>query len=93
MEELGKAFNPQEFEEHESLAGSRGGLRESGLRLHSIRLPGLVAHQEVQFGAPGERYVLRHDTFDRAAYMPGVLLAVRKVRQLPGLVYGLERLL
>jgi 4-hydroxy-tetrahydrodipicolinate reductase len=52
-----------------------------------------VAHQEVQFGAPGERYVLRHDTFDRAAYMPGVLLAVRKVRQLPGLVYGLERLL
>ncbi|NBV59348.1 MAG: 4-hydroxy-tetrahydrodipicolinate reductase [Synechococcaceae bacterium WB4_2_0811] len=93
MEELGKAFNPQELDEHESLAGSRGGLRESGLRLHSIRLPGLVAHQEVQFGAPGERYVLRHDTFDRAAYMPGVLLAVRKVRQLPGLVYGLERLL
>jgi 4-hydroxy-tetrahydrodipicolinate reductase len=93
MEELGKAFNPQELEEHESLPGSRGGQRESGLRLHSIRLPGLVAHQEVQFGATGERYVLRHDTFDRAAYMPGVLLAVRKVRQLPGLIYGLERLL
>ncbi|NBQ21202.1 MAG: 4-hydroxy-tetrahydrodipicolinate reductase [Synechococcaceae bacterium WB6_3B_236] len=80
MEELGKSF-------------SRGGLRPSGLRLHSIRLPGLVAHQEVQFGGLGERYVLRHDTFDRAAYMPGVLLTVRKVRQLPGLVYGLERLI
>jgi len=93
MEELGKSFNAPELDEHESLAGSRGGLRPSGLRLHSIRLPGLVAHQEVQFGGLGERYVLRHDTFDRAAYMPGVLLTIRKVRQLPGLVYGLERLI
>jgi len=93
MEELGKNFNAPELDEHESLAGSRGGLRPSGLRLHSIRLPGLVAHQEVQFGGLGERYVLRHDTFDRAAYMPGVLLTIRKVRQLPGLVYGLERLI
>ena len=93
MEELGKTFNAPEVDEHESLAGSRGGLRPSGLRLHAIRLPGLVAHQEVQFGAPGERYVLRHDTFDRAAYMPGVLLTVRRVRQLSGLVYGLEKLL
>jgi 4-hydroxy-tetrahydrodipicolinate reductase len=93
MEELGKSFNPPQVEEHESLEGSRGGQRESGLRLHSIRLPGLVAHQEVMFGAPGETYTLRHDTIDRSAYMPGVLLSVRKVRQLPGLVYGLERLL
>jgi 4-hydroxy-tetrahydrodipicolinate reductase len=93
MEELGKSFNPQQVEEHETLAGCRGGQRESGLRLHSIRLPGLVAHQEVMFGAPGETYTLRHDTIDRSAYMPGVLLTVRKVRQLGGLVYGLERLL
>lgn len=93
MEELGKSFNAPEVDEHESLAGSRGGLRPSGLRLHAIRLPGLVAHQEVQFGAAGERYVLRHDTFDRAAYMPGVLHTIRRVRQLSGLVYGLERLL
>jgi 4-hydroxy-tetrahydrodipicolinate reductase len=93
MEELGKTFNPPQVEEHETLAGSRGGQRDSGLRLHSIRLPGLVAHQEVMFGAPGETYTLRHDTIDRSAYMPGVLLTVRRVRQLPGLVYGLERLL
>jgi 4-hydroxy-tetrahydrodipicolinate reductase len=93
MEELGKSFNPQQVEEHETLAGCRGGERPSGLRLHSIRLPGLVAHQEVMFGAPGETYTLRHDTIDRSAYMPGVLLSVRKVRQLGGLVYGLERLL
>ncbi|MEX1317437.1 MAG: 4-hydroxy-tetrahydrodipicolinate reductase [Synechococcaceae cyanobacterium] len=93
MEELGKAFNPPQVEEHETLAGCRGGLRASGLRLHSVRLPGLVAHQEVMFGAPGESYTLRHDTIDRSAYMPGVLLTLRRVRQLPGLVYGLERLL
>ena len=93
MEELGKQFNKSEVDEHESLAGSRGGQRPSGLRLHSLRLPGLVAHQEVMFGSPGETYTLRHDTIDRAAYMPGVLLCVRKVRQLQALVYGLERLL
>jgi 4-hydroxy-tetrahydrodipicolinate reductase len=93
MEELGKRFNPEQVEEHESLAGCRGGLRESGLRLHSVRLPGLVAHQEVLFGGLGETYTLRHDTIDRVAYMAGVLLTVRKVRQLSGLVYGLERLL
>ena len=93
MEELGKTFNTAQVEEHETLAGCRGGERASGLRLHSIRLPGLVAHQEVMFGAPGETYTLRHDTIDRSAYMPGVLLTVRRVRQLEGLVYGLERLL
>ena len=93
MEELGKSFNPLQVEEHETLAGCRGGQRDSGLRLHSIRLPGLVAHQEVMFGAPGETYTLRHDTIDRSAYMPGVLLTVRRVRTLGGLVYGLERLL
>jgi 4-hydroxy-tetrahydrodipicolinate reductase len=93
MEELGKHFNPPQVEEHASLPGCRGGLRESGLRLHSVRLPGLVAHQEVLFGGLGETYTLRHDTIDRVAYMAGVLLTVRRVRQLPGLVYGLERLL
>ena len=93
IEELGKDFNSPQVEEHESLAGCRGGLRESGLRLHSVRLPGLVAHQEVMFGAPGETYTLRHDTIDRSAYMPGVLLVARRVRSLEGLVYGLERLL
>jgi 4-hydroxy-tetrahydrodipicolinate reductase len=93
IEELGKTFNEPQVEEHESLAGCRGGRRESGLRLHSLRLPGLVAHQEVLFGAPGETYTLRHDTIDRSAYMPGVLLVIRRVRVLEGLVYGLERLL
>ena len=75
------------------MPGCRGAHRKSGLRIHSIRLPGLVAHQEVMFGSDGETYTLRHDTIDRSAYMPGVLLTVRKVRQLTGLIYGLERVL
>ncbi len=93
MEDLGKDFNKPEVSSKEILEGSRGGVRPSGLNLHSIRLPGLVAHQEVIFGANGETYTLRHDTIDRSAYMPGVLLSIRKVRSLNSLVYGLEKLL
>ena len=93
IEDLGKSFNTNNINEHETLVGSRGGLRESGLRIHSVRLPGLVAHQEVLFGAPGETYLLRHDTIERSAYMPGVLLAIRKVRNLNKLIYGLEKIL
>ena len=93
IEELGKQFNQNQVDEHESLKGSRGGLRKSGIRVHSLRLPGLVAHQEVLFGALGETYKLRHDTIDRTAYMPGVLLAIRKVIELEGIVYGLERII
>jgi 4-hydroxy-tetrahydrodipicolinate reductase len=62
--------------------------------IHSIRLPGLVAHQEVIFGGPGETLIIRHDTTSRKAFVPGVLLALEKVRELPaGLTVGLEALL
>jgi 4-hydroxy-tetrahydrodipicolinate reductase len=62
--------------------------------IHSIRLPGLVAHQEVVFGGPGETLTIRHDTTSREAFVPGVLLALRKVRELPhGLTVGLDALL
>ncbi len=93
IEDLGKEFNHTDITEKETAAGCRGSLRTSGLRIHSIRLPGLVAHQEVLFGAPGETYSLRHDTIQRSAYMPGVLHTIRKVRNIEGLVYGLERLI
>ena len=93
MEDLGKTYNEKEVIENESLLSCRGGVRSSGLRIHSVRLPGLVAHQQVLFGSQGETYLLKHDTIDRTAYMPGVLLTVRKVRKLQSLVYGLERLL
>jgi 4-hydroxy-tetrahydrodipicolinate reductase len=76
----------------ESIAGSRGAERR-GIRVHAVRLPGLVAHQEILFGAEGQTLSLRHDTVDRTAFMPGVLLAVRQVPDRPGLTVGLDRLL
>jgi 4-hydroxy-tetrahydrodipicolinate reductase len=93
LAELGKTYNPAVVEETEKLTGARGSLADEGIRIHSIRLPGLIAHQEVIFGAPGQLYTLRHDTTDRSCYMPGVLLAIRKVTQLKSLVYGLEKIL
>ncbi len=93
LEEFGKLYNPPAVEETEKLAGARGTQTQDGIRIHSVRLPGLIAHQEVIFGAPGQIYTLRHDTSDRACYMPGVLLSIRKVVQLKSLVYGLDKLL
>jgi 4-hydroxy-tetrahydrodipicolinate reductase len=76
----------------ESVAGVRGGDVES-VRVHSVRLPGLVAHQEVIFGSEGETLTIRHDSTDRSSFVPGVLLAVKRVSTLPGLTVGLEPLL
>lgn len=93
LAELGKTFNPAAVQETEKLTGARGSIAEEGIRIHSVRLPGLIAHQEVIFGSPGQIYTLRHDTTDRSSFMPGVLLAIRKVTQLKSLVYGLEKVL
>ena len=76
----------------ESVPGVRGG-EVDGVRVHSVRLPGLVAHQEVIFGGQGEVLTLRHDSLERSSFMPGVLLAVRAVATRPGLTVGLEPLL
>ncbi|MGB3208259.1 MAG: 4-hydroxy-tetrahydrodipicolinate reductase [Crinalium sp.] len=93
LAEMGKSFNPPTVTETEKIAGARGSLADEGIRIHSIRLPGLIAHQEVIFGAAGQIYTLRHDTSDRSCYMPGVLLSIRKIIQLQSLVYGLEKIL
>ncbi len=93
LSELGKSYNPPVVEESEKLPGARGGIGGDNIRIHSVRLPGLIAHQEVIFGAPGQIYILRHDTSDRSCYMPGVLLAIRKITQLKSLVYGLEKII
>lgn len=77
----------------ELFAGSRGGAADGEIRVHSVRLPGFVASQEVIFGAPGQRLSLRHDSIDRESFMPGVLLAIRQAHRLSGLVVGLENLL
>ena len=75
-----------------ALPGARGALVE-GVPVHAVRLRGLVAHQEVLLGDPGELVTLRHDSFDRASFMPGVLLGIRRVRERPGLTVGLEHVL
>jgi len=69
------------------------GLREHGVPIHSIRLPGLMAHQEVIFGGLGQTLTLRHDSISRESFMPGVLLALRKVRDLKGLAVGLGKVM
>ena len=66
---------------------------EEGIRIHSIRLPGSVAHQEVVLGSPGQTLTIRHDSIDRSSFMPGVLLAIKSVGDRPGLTVGLEALL
>lgn len=93
LSDLGKTYNPQQVIETEKLAGARGSVCGENIRIHSVRLPGLIAHQEIIFGASGQIYTLRHDTSDRSCYMPGVLLAIRKITELKSLVYGLEKIL
>ncbi|MGV1003712.1 MAG: 4-hydroxy-tetrahydrodipicolinate reductase [Candidatus Nanopelagicales bacterium] len=75
-----------------ALPGARGA-EVSGVHVHAVRLSGLVAHQEVLFGGPGEALTIRQDSFDRVSFMPGVLLAVRNVATRPGLTVGIEELL
>jgi 4-hydroxy-tetrahydrodipicolinate reductase len=76
-----------------ALDGARGGAGPAGIRVHSVRLRGLVAHQEVLFGTTGQSLSIRHDSYDRTSFMPGVLLAVRQVGERPGLTVGLDALL
>ena len=76
----------------EALDGARGA-DVDGIRVHAVRLAGLVAHQEVLLGGSGESLTLRHDSYDRTSFMPGVLLGVRQVATRPGLTVGLEALL
>ncbi len=79
-------------DEEELIAGARGA-EFDGFRIHSVRLPGLVAHQEVIFGAQGEGLTIRHDSYDRISFMGGVNLGIKEVVKRSQLVYGLEHLL
>ncbi|MED4910194.1 4-hydroxy-tetrahydrodipicolinate reductase [Brevibacillus centrosporus] len=79
-------------EEKEIIAGARGAEYE-GFRIHSVRLPGMVAHQEVLFGAVGQTLSIRHDSISRESFMPGVNMAIKAVVNMNSLVYGLEHLI
>ncbi len=79
--------------ETEVVEGARGGDGPGGIRVHSVRLHGLVAHQEVLLGTDGQTLTIRHDSLDRTSFMPGVVLAVRSVPDTPGVTFGLDSLL
>lgn len=84
---------PREVDTVFKLDGVRGGEFARGIQLHSVRLPGLVAHQEVLFGGVGQTLTIRHDSLSRESFMPGVILAIRRTVGSRTLVYGLENLL
>ncbi|GBR77647.1 4-hydroxy-tetrahydrodipicolinate reductase [Candidatus Termititenax dinenymphae] len=85
--------NPPAVESKEFLAERSQGAKLGNVRIHAVRLPGFVATQEVMLGALGQRLVLRHETINRESFMPGVILACKKILDKQGLIYGLEKLL
>ncbi len=87
-----RSLNANRPDETETVAGARGG-KQAGVPIHSVRLPGLLAHQEVMFGGVGQVLTIRHDALDRRAFMAGVLLGVRQIRNHVGLIDSLEFLL
>jgi 4-hydroxy-tetrahydrodipicolinate reductase len=78
---------------HESYPGSRGGLGPGGIRVHSVRMRGLVAHQEVILGSYGQTLTIRQDSYDNASFMPGVVLACKHIGDHPGVTVGLDSML
>jgi 4-hydroxy-tetrahydrodipicolinate reductase len=87
----GKSFTVSKTKK-ENIPGTRGG-QVDGIPIHSVRLPGFVASEEVVFGGQGQTLTLRHDTINRECFVPGVILAIKEVVNIKGLVYGLEKLL
>lgn len=77
----------------ETIAHARGAEGPSGIRLHAIRMRGMVAHQEVLLGTAGQTLSIRHDSYDRSSFMPGVVLAAKRITDLPGLTVGLDAVL
>ncbi|MDI4645518.1 4-hydroxy-tetrahydrodipicolinate reductase [Cohnella hashimotonis] len=92
IEETRRELRQGNPNEEEVIEGARGGYF-GGFRIHSVRLPGVFAQQEVIFGGHGQTLKIRHDSYDRAGYMPGVATAVKKIVDVTGLVYGFEHLL
>lgn len=92
QEKAAKEMSKIKLKEIEKLDGARGGTL-GGIHIHSVRLPGFVAHQEVIFGGIGQTLTIRHDSLSRESFMPGVIMTIRKIKGIKGLIYGLENLL
>ena len=93
MSEEKDSFVKGNCPEKETIQGARGGISYSDIHIHSVRMPGYIASQEVIFGSSGQVFKIRHDSMDRKCYMQGVLLAVKHVAQNNDFVYGLENIL
>ena len=78
---------------NQTIEGARGAKGPAGIPIHSVRMRGMTAHQEIILGTAGQTLTIRHDSIDRSSFMPGVVMAVRRIRSLPGLTVGLDRLL
>jgi 4-hydroxy-tetrahydrodipicolinate reductase len=87
-----ESFRQGHFNEEEKISGARGGDYE-GMRIHSIRLPGYIAHQEVIFGGLGQTLTIRHDSISRESFMPGVIMGINRIIQASELIQGLENIL
>jgi 4-hydroxy-tetrahydrodipicolinate reductase len=92
-EARGKAFLSPAVQDNKFALPTSRGQGVDGIHIHSVRLPGLMAHQEVIFGAAGQTLSIRHDTINRECYMPGVILAIKAVVKQKGFIYGLDKLL
>lgn len=93
MTESRKEFGRDSVKGKETIKGARGAVAEGNIHIHSVRLPGIIANQEIIMGMLGQTLTIRHDTYDRTAFMPGVLMAAKKVMELDYLVYGLENII
>ncbi|MBI1858030.1 MAG: 4-hydroxy-tetrahydrodipicolinate reductase [Candidatus Melainabacteria bacterium] len=93
MTEARKEFGKDTIKGKETFPGARGSKGPGNLHIHSVRLPSLVAHQEVILAGLGQTLTIRHDSFDRTSFMPGVLMAIKKVMQIDHLIYGLENII
>ena len=93
MSEEKNSFKMNNCEEKEVIQGSRGGSSYSDIQIHSVRMPGYMASQEVLLGSAGQILSIRHDSVDRKCYMPGVLLAIRHVTEKNDFIYGLDKIL
>lgn len=92
LAEVKDKYNQGTNDKVANMEGARGA-EYAGVRVHSVRMPGYVAHQEVIFGATGQTLTIRHDSISRESYMPGVMMSCRKVMEVNELIYGLEKIL
>ena len=93
MSEVNDNFKTGNCAEVETIEGSRGGTSYSNIQIHSVRMPGYIASQEVIFGASGQIFKIRHDSMNRECYMPGVIMAIKHVVKQPEFIYGLENIM